>query len=272
MQRIINVPDIIPLQINRILLVKGPFASFGSKIQTIRFVLGTILTSQRRGRANCKHRPVNSDCIYMRTRNRLCHNALVSLLVFGGIGFMLTQNGCATQHDLPTPEKVDLDSFMGPWFVIAFTPLLVDDDAHNGVEHYYLAEDGDILTTYEFNKGAFDGPLKTYTPTGRVAGDSISQAEWKMQFIWPFSADYLILHVDAEYSETIVVHPNRKYAWVMHRKPRVAEATYARLEKMLIDNGFDHERLQPMPQDWGNDEERLNAILELGASAPLKAR
>lgn len=175
---------------------------------------------------------------------------------------------CTSPSPLPTAASVDLDRFMGPWFVVGYTPILVDKEAHNAVEHYHHAGDGKIRTTYQFRKGGFDGKLKTYTPVGTVK-DTTTNAEWRMQFIWPFKAPYIILYVSDDYSETIIAHPNRKYAWIMQRDPEINEAAYAAMLERLEAVGYDPSVVQSVPHDWSGDTERLKVIESVGASRPL---
>jgi apolipoprotein D and lipocalin family protein len=66
--------------------------------------------------------------------------------------------------------------------VIASIPTSIEKDAYNAMESYRLAGDGTIDTTFKFNKGSFDGPLKTYNPRGYIQ-DKESNAFWGMQFI-----------------------------------------------------------------------------------------
>jgi len=157
---------------------------------------------------------------------------------------------------------------MGPWFVIGYTPIVVDKEAHNAVEHYYLDEKNRIQTTYQFRKGSYTGELKTYTPVGNVYNTE-TNAEWRMQFIWPFKAAYVILYLSKDYSTTVVVHPNRKYAWIMHRQPEMAEQEYQGMLDRLEAEGYDREIIRRLPQDWTSDAERLEAIKSLGSSKPL---
>jgi apolipoprotein D and lipocalin family protein len=169
-------------------------------------------------------------------------------------------NGCASNKaPLPTPERVDLSAFMGRWYVHGYTPILVDKQAHNAIEHYRLDADEKIQTTYQFRDGGFDGELKTYTPVGWVH-DASSNAEWRMQFLWPFRAEYIILHVDADYSETIIAHPSRKYAWIMLREPEIDSATYERLLQKLKNVGYETGVVQKLPQDWSGEAERLKKL------------
>ena len=173
---------------------------------------------------------------------------------------MFLLNGCASnQSPLPTPEYVNLERFMGRWYVHGYTPILVDKEAHNAIEHYRLDADEKIQTTYQFRDGGFEGDLKTYTPVGWVY-DETTNAEWRMQFLWPFRSDYIILHVDKDYSETIIAHPSRRYAWIMLREPAVSDSAYARLIKKLESAGYNSEIIKKLPHDWSSESERLAAL------------
>ena len=182
-------------------------------------------------------------------------------------------SGCASSKPpLPTPDQVDLERFMGAWFVHGYTPILVDKEAHNAVEHYYLNEKGNVETTYQFRDGAFNGELKTFTPKGFPEEDDPSDARWKMQFIWPFKADYVILYVSDDYQSTIIAHPNRKYAWIMDRSPEIDDSTYESLLKKLEAVDYDPSVIQRLPQDWSEEAGRLEQIKQVGSDAPLAAR
>ena len=61
---------------------------------------------------------------------------------------------------MKTVEQVDLERFMGPWYVIANIPTFVEKGAHNAVENYRLDDDGTIATTFTFRKDGFDGNEK----------------------------------------------------------------------------------------------------------------
>ena len=56
-------------------------------------------------------------------------------------------------------RPIQLERFMGDWYVIAHIPAFIEADAFNGVESYRLDADGTIPTTYTFNDGGFDGPV-----------------------------------------------------------------------------------------------------------------
>lgn len=186
------------------------------------------------------------------------------LLSFLAIFFaMVFASGCSSHPPLPTPEYVDLERFMGRWYVLGYTPILVDEQAHNAIEHYRLDENNKIQTTYQFRDGGFDGELKTYTPVGWVH-DKSTNAQWRMQFIWPFRSDYIILHLAEDYSRTIVVHPSRKYAWIMQREPEISDQEYETMLEILEAEGVDRRRITRLPQDWSTEAERMKTLRSAG--------
>lgn len=67
---------------------------------------------------------------------------------------------CSSVPTVKTVENVDIQRFIGKWYVIANIPTFVERGAHNAVESYKLNEDGSIDTTFTFNKDSFDGPVK----------------------------------------------------------------------------------------------------------------
>ncbi len=171
--------------------------------------------------------------------------------------------GCSSYPPLPSPDYVDLERFMGRWYVLGYTPILVDEQAHNAIEHYRLDEENKIQTTYQFRDGGFYGKLKTYTPVGWVH-DKSTNAQWRMQFIWPFRSDYIILYIAEDYSRTIVVHPSRKYAWIMQREPDISDQDYETMLDILESEGVDRRRITRLPQDWTNEAERMKMLCSAG--------
>ena len=167
----------------------------------------------------------------------------------GVVSLAIMLSACSSAPTIPTAKSVDVPRFMGDWYVIANIPTWPERDAYNAIESYKLDPDGSIATTFTFRKGAFDGPEKVMRPRGFVT-DAESNAVWGMQFIWPIKAEYLIAHVDADYTETIIARSSRDYVWIMARKPVLPEADYARLVRMVADLGYDTGKLQKVPQRW----------------------
>jgi apolipoprotein D and lipocalin family protein len=155
--------------------------------------------------------------------------------------------GCRVHAPLSTVEQVDLPRFMGSWYVIAHIPAGIEKDAHAAVETYTLDDDGSIATTYVFRRGSLDGPVKKLTPRGFVH-DRETNAEWRMQFLWPFRAEYLIAYLDEDYERTIVARTKRDMAWIMARTPTIPDDELQALIARLVAMGYDEAHVRLVPQ------------------------
>ena len=148
---------------------------------------------------------------------------------------------------IETVDYVDLNRFMGDWYVIANIPTFIETDAYNAIESYRLNQDGTVATTFRFNKGSSDGPLKEYHPRGFVR-DAQSNAVWGMQFVWPFKAEYRIIYLNDDYSVTVIGRTKRDYVWIMAREPAITAEEYARITDFLKEQGYEIDKLQKVPQ------------------------
>jgi len=158
-------------------------------------------------------------------------------------------SGCAELPPVKTASHVDIDRFMGDWYVIANIPTPLEKGAHNAVEQYRRMDDGRIATTFSYRDGGFDGPARTLNATA-VVRDPQTGAVWGMQFMWPLEADYRVLHVAADYSATVIGREKRDYVWIMARTPRISADAFAALRMVVAAAGYDAARLEPVPQSW----------------------
>ena len=171
---------------------------------------------------------------------------------FSIISFIIlfTISGCSTMKYEPVPlvKYVDLQKFMGAWYVIAHIPSFPERNAFNAIERYELNDNGTIAATFTFNDGSFEGKFKTLTPTGFIV-DEKSNAVWGMQFIWPIKADYRIAYLDKEYTQTVIAREKRDYVWVMARKPAVSPEEYSKLIDFVESLGYEKSLIRKVPQE-----------------------
>ena len=175
----------------------------------------------------------------------------ISAVRFAAIALLFSAIvGCQSAPPIETVKYVDIDRFMGDWYVIANIPTFIEKGAHNAVESYRRSDDGTIETTFTFNKGSFDGDLKVYRPRGFIR-DQSSNAVWDMQFVWPFKAEYRIIFLDDDYMLTVIGRTKRDYVWIMARKPSITDQDYQRLLKHIQEQGYDPQKVQKVPQASG---------------------
>lgn len=161
---------------------------------------------------------------------------------------LITLSACTSHPPQRRVENLDLQRFMGDWYVQAHIPTRAEKNAYNGVESYALDEDGRVLTSYVFREGAFDADLEVMEPVGFVSDES--NAKWGMRFIWPFKAEFLVSYIDPDYTETIIARTKRDYVWVMTRAPEISDERMAALTAEVAELGYDVSELRRVPQRW----------------------
>ncbi|MEZ5472072.1 MAG: lipocalin family protein [Marinicella sp.] len=172
-------------------------------------------------------------------------NKIIGLVLLAII-FLILMQSCRQGPPIRMAKTVDIDRFMGDWYVIANIPTFIEKGAHNAIESYSRTAKNVIDTRFTFNKNSFTGPRKEYNPTGFVQEDP-SNAQWKMQFVWPFKSEYIIVYVDSDYQYTIIGRTKRDYVWIMARQPEIQK----RLEQfiqIIVEEGYDQNAIQLVPQ------------------------
>ena len=173
-----------------------------------------------------------------------------SIFILAIILFCCNDNGDLTDTKvMKTVDYVDLEKYMGDWYVIANIPTFIEKNATNAIESYQLSSDGIIKTTFSFFKGSPDGEKKTYYPKGFVQNKE-TNAEWRMQFLWPFKMPFLIIELDKDYSYTVIGYPSRKYVWIMAREPIMEEDRYRMILDNLFGMDYDISLIKKVPQIW----------------------
>ncbi len=155
-----------------------------------------------------------------------------------------------TPEELQTVKQIEIPKYMGDWYVIANIPLPLEGDLVNAIESYSWNEkENRIDINYRGRKKSVDGELKTYPQKGFIY-DKKTNAEWRVQFIWPLKFSYLIQEIADDYSYTIVGVPSKKYLWIMGRKPTMDEKTYKMLVAKAQNLGYDISKIKKVTQEW----------------------
>ena len=161
--------------------------------------------------------------------------------------------GCSTSKvswdPLQTVPYVDINRFMGDWYVIANIPTFIEKRATNAIESYKLNNQGEIETTFSFFQDSPSGKKKVYRPKGFIH-NSQTNAEWRMQFVWPFKMPFLIIDLDPDYSYTVIGYPSRDFVWIMAREPQIPKETYKVIIQKLENVGYDLSKIKMVPQRW----------------------
>lgn len=161
---------------------------------------------------------------------------------------VLGLTGCATQPaPVHTVPHVDLNRYLGNWYVIANIPYALEKGKVASYDTYSLRPDGRMGNVFTFRKGSFAAPEQSWHGVAWVVNHE-SNAEWKVQFIWPFTTTYLVLELDPDYRWAVVATPKHKLLWVLARERQLDETVYAEILQRIAAQGYDTNRLAKVPQ------------------------
>ncbi len=158
--------------------------------------------------------------------------------------------GCAsTPHSgdvLKTAEHVNVEHFMGRWYVISSIPNSSEQGRVGPYVEYAQLTDHRINQTYYFHQTDFDHPLENKQEIGTIT-DIQSNATWKTRFGQALTADFRILYVDPEYRYAVIGQPSRDYAWILARDRYISDDDYQVLTNVLTERGYDITRVLKIP-------------------------
>ena len=143
---------------------------------------------------------------------------------------------------------VDLDKFSGKWYVIATIPTSFDGKWRYVTETYSLNKKGniDIFTTYKKNDLTKEKSVgsKGFPVRGKA------NVAWKVQFVWPFKADYLIEELADDYTYVVVGHPKKKFLYIMNRSGKMSETQFQEIRERFGAKGYDLSELLMVEQGF----------------------
>lgn len=150
---------------------------------------------------------------------------------------------------MKTVESVDLEKFMGKWFVIALVPNMIEKGATNSSDTYLLNSDGTIDITYDAIK---DGKKRQIKQKGTVV-NKVSNADWTIQMRSPFipfmKFPFKIVYLDENYEYMAVGYPKNTMGWIMGRSSEVTEENYQKIMDALTELGYSSDQFEFVKHD-----------------------
>lgn len=149
---------------------------------------------------------------------------------------------------LKTPKKVNIQKYMGSWYVIASIPYPLEKDAHNAIEHYsWNDKSQEVEMDLTFNKDHFDGEKVQITQQAFIRNRR-TNAEWRIKTEKSSTYPYVIMDLAHDYSYAVVGLPKREHVWILARETYMEDGLYNTLKGRIKSEGFNVELLQKVPQ------------------------
>jgi apolipoprotein D and lipocalin family protein len=143
-------------------------------------------------------------------------------------------------QELKTVSSVDLKKYSGTWYEIASFPQRFQKGCEFTTAVYTPTDKGYVTVENRCNRNGKESYIKGKAFVDKNSGN----AKLKVQFFWPFKGKYWIIDLAEDYSYAVVSHPNKKYLWILSRKPKLDEQVYNSIITRLKEKGFDLNELK----------------------------
>jgi len=150
-----------------------------------------------------------------------------------------------SQNIPPVTDTVDLKKYVGKWYEIASYPMSFQKDCFCVTADYTLTVKGYVKVFNSCRKGSINGKVKSITGKAFPVKGS-NNTKLKVQFFWPFKADYWVICKAEDYSWAVVSGPSRKYLWILCRTPEMQKEIWQEIMEKLQENEFDIKKLKMM--------------------------
>lgn len=148
---------------------------------------------------------------------------------------------------LTSTANIDLDRYMGRWWVIANIPYFAEKGKVATADVYALKPNGRIDNVFAYRK-AFDQPEQQMQAEARVYPGT-NNNHWQVRF-WGglIRAQLLILEVSPDYQWALIGNPDRTMAWVFSRKQIMSDTELKQLSDKFVRYGYQPSQLKRVPQ------------------------
>src|SRR4051794_11504913 len=170
------------------------------------------------------------------------------LLITGGaVVAALVKLYAKDRRPMAVAPSIDLSRYAGRWYEIARLPNRFQKKcAGDTTATYALRPDGRLGVFNQCRRP--DGRIQSIRGTARPADPTGPNTKLEVCFFWPFSGDYWILDINADYRWALVGEPSRKYLWILSRDPRLDDRILNRLLERAKQEGYDISRVVRTPQ------------------------
>ncbi|MES2800919.1 MAG: lipocalin family protein [Bdellovibrionota bacterium] len=149
-----------------------------------------------------------------------------------------------------TVAHVEIDKFMGKWYVMAGRFTMFEKDVFNGIETYTLnPQEKRIDISFTYNKKSFSGDEKSLPQKGWIYNTS-TNSHWKVSPLWPLKFDYLIVDLASDYSWTVIGVPDQAYVWIMARDYTISKSKVDEIIKSMTEKGYNMKDIVFVPHKY----------------------
>jgi len=163
------------------------------------------------------------------------------------IGLLMSTISFGSTTDLPTPDYVDVEKYVGKWYAVSALPQFFSGRCAGQTAEYDILDSDTVSVLNTCIKK--NGRLKTIEGQASVTNKS-TNAELEVTFnnfftkLFNVKGEYVIIKLDENYEYVMVGSSNRKSLWIMSRTPSMPESVLAEYVGLAKSLGFNTKKLK----------------------------
>ncbi|MEN3941040.1 lipocalin family protein [Prosthecobacter sp. SYSU 5D2] len=168
-------------------------------------------------------------------------------LFLAGLAFGLASCTSHRNPPLQTATQVDIARYTGHWYELFRLPNSFQRDDSKAEAQYKLQADGTVLVVNTETRP--DKERVTVTGTATVVPDG-RNSRFRVRFEGPAAlapvpeeGNYWIIKLAPDYSTALVGTPDRKFLWLLSRRPKISAELRSSYEAEAQRLGFDTSKL-----------------------------
>lgn len=163
--------------------------------------------------------------------------------------FTILLSGCLADSsavsrftNIDTLKAIELNKYVGRWVELASIPQRFTKHCHSDAQAHYSLEENYLKIINQCSRK--DGHIESAEARAKVV-EPATNAKLKVTFvkwfkwIFAFSGNYWVIHVEPDYSVALIGDPDRKYAWLLARTPTLDIEIYKMAENRFRQFGYD---------------------------------
>ncbi|UOO78139.1 lipocalin family protein [Neisseria sp. Dent CA1/247] len=144
---------------------------------------------------------------------------------------------------LQTVPQVDVQRYAGQWYEIARLPMPYQNQCASDVTAFYQIKSKDTISVTNRCLKA-DGTWSVAEGLARVQNAentklNVTFLPKAIRWLPVGKAPYWVMALDSDYQYAMVGQPDRKYLWLLSRKPNMDEAVYQAYLQQAQAQGYD---------------------------------
>jgi apolipoprotein D and lipocalin family protein len=149
----------------------------------------------------------------------------------------LARRGIKSAQKVRAIPKLDVTRYAGKWYQIKALPAFFQEGCSASEANYTIGK-GYIGVE---NSCIKDGKRQVAYAKAMPVNQGKSKLKVDFTGLGLFAGDYWVLYTD--YNTALVGTPDRKYLWILARKPKVSSLKLNRLKGIATKQGFDVSKL-----------------------------